>query len=182
MTDIFSLKDFSFPKGFLWGSATAGHQIEGNNIHSNNWNTEQEWLKKDPKAEVSGMACNHYNMVEEDVDLIKSLGHQAFRLSVEWSRIQPEEGVFDKEATEHYVRELALLKEKGIKVFLTLVHFSVPLWFEKKGDWQKQENYKYFETYLEYIVPKIARYVDFWNIFNEINLGVKDSDLTRKLV
>lgn len=180
MTDIFSLKDFSFPKGFLWGSATAGHQIEGNNIHSNNWNTEQEWLKKDPKAEVSGMACNHYNMVEEDVDLIKSLGHQAFRLSVEWSRIQPEEGVFDKEATEHYVRELALLKEKGIKVFLTLVHFSVPLWFEKKGDWQKQENYKYFETYLEYIVPKIARYVDFWNVFNEINLGVKDSDLTRK--
>ena len=111
MTDIFSLKDFSFPKGFLWGSATAGHQIEGNNIHSNNWNTEQEWLKKDPKAEVSGMACNHYNMVEEDVDLIKSLGHQAFRLSVEWSRIQPEEGVFDKEATEHYDRELALLTD-----------------------------------------------------------------------
>ena len=98
MTDVFSLKDFSFPKGFLWGSATAGHQIEGNNIYSSSWNTEQEWLKKDPKSEVSGMACNHYNMVEEDVDLIKSLGHQAFRLSVEWSRIQPEEGVFDKEA------------------------------------------------------------------------------------
>lgn len=83
MTDIFSLKDFSFPKGFLWGSATAGHQIEGNNIHSSSWNTEQEWLKKDPKAEVSGMACNHYNMVEEDVDLIKAWDIRRFVLA--WS-------------------------------------------------------------------------------------------------
>ena len=147
MTDVFSLKDFSFPENFLWGSATAAHQIEGNNIYSNNWYAEQQWLKRDPNAEVSGAACNHYNMVEEDVALLKSLGHQAFRLGAEWARIQPEEGVFDKEATEHYIKELALLKENGIKVFLTLVHTSIPLWFEKKGDWQKQENYKYFETY-----------------------------------
>ena len=72
------------------------------------------------------------------------------------------------------------MKENGIKVFLTLVHTSIPLWFEKKGDWQKQENYKYFETYLTYIVPKLAPYVDFWNIFNEFNLGVSEYDLTRK--
>lgn len=133
MTDVFSLKDFSFPKNFLWGSSTAAHQIEGNNIYSNNWNNEQQWLKANPNAEISGTACNHYNMVEADVALLKSLGHQAFRLSVEWARIQPEEGVFDKAVTEHYIRELALLKENGIKVFLTLVHFSIPLWFEKKA-------------------------------------------------
>ena len=180
MTDVFSLKDFSFPEGFLWGSATAAHQIEGNNIHSNNWYAEQQWLKKDPNAEVSGMACNHYNMVKEDVALLKRLGHQAYRMGAEWARIQPEEGVFDKEATEHYIKELALLKENGIKVFLTLVHTSIPRWFEEKGDWQKQENYKYFETYLEYIVPKLAPYVDFWNVFNEFNLGVYEAALVRK--
>ena len=108
MTDVFSLKDFSFPENFLWGSATAAHQIEGNNIYSNNWYAEQQWLKRDPNAEVSGAACNHYNMVEEDVALLKSLGHQAFRLGAEWARIQPKEGVFDKEATEHYIKELIL--------------------------------------------------------------------------
>ena len=64
MTDVFALKDFSFSEGFLGGSATAGHQIEGNNVHSGNWYAEWEWLKKDPKAEVSGMACNHYNSEE----------------------------------------------------------------------------------------------------------------------
>ena len=127
MYDIFSLKDFTFPAGFAWGSSTAGHQIEGDNIHSNNWQIEQNKRKNDPKAEVSGKACNSYNMVEEDIKLLKSLGHKMYRMSVEWSRIQPE-----------------------------------------------LDNYAYFETYLQYIVPKIAPYVDIWNIFNEFNGGVDD--------
>ena len=106
MYDIFSLQDFSFPEGFVWGSSTAGHQIEGDNIHSCNWQWEQGWLKNNPKAEVSGKACNSYNMVDEDVKLLKTLGHQMYRMSVEWCRIQPEEGTFDKQATEHYVKQL----------------------------------------------------------------------------
>ena len=124
MTDVFSIPSYRFPEGFLWGSATAAHQIEGNNIHSDKWKSEQDTRKIYPDAEASGMACNHYNMVEEDVALIKTLGHGAFRLGVEWARIQPCEGVFDQEATEHYLKELALLKENGIKTFVTLVHFS----------------------------------------------------------
>ena len=174
MYDIFSLKDFTFPAGFAWGSSTAGHQIEGDNIHSNNWQIEQNKRKNDPKAEVSGKACNSYNMVEEDIKLLKSLGHKMYRMSVEWCRIQPEEGVFDKDATEHYVKQLALLKENNIKTCVTLVHCVVPQWFAEKGGFSNLENYKYFETHINYIVPKIAPYVDLWNVFNEFNAGVDD--------
>ncbi len=180
MTDVFSIKSFDFPRDFLWGSATAAHQVEGNNIHSSNWHKEQENLKNGWKGEASGTACNHYNMVEEDVKLLGDLGHQALRMSVEWARIEPHEGEFNKEATEHYIRELVLLKEKGIKTFVTLIHFSVPQWFAEKGDFQSLDNLKYFERYLNYILPKISPYVDFWNVINEFNLGRDASKLTHK--
>lgn len=167
MYDIFSLKDFKMPENFLWGSGYAGHQVEGNNKNNQFWESEQagKTLHK------SGMACNSYELYQTDIDLASKLGHQAFRTSVEWCRIEPEEGVFDDKAVEHYVKLFAGLKEKGIKVFATMVHFTFPLWFCKKGQFAKIENLKYFERYLEYIVPKIAPYVDFWNVINEFNLG-----------
>ena len=172
MVDIFGIKEYSFPEGFLWGSSTAAHQIEGNNIHSSNWFHEQEKLKQYPdRAEVSGMACNSYQMFREDVALLEELGHQAFRLGVEWARIEPEEGRFVQAEVDHYLEVLHLLKEKGIKTFVTLVHFSVPLWFEQKGDFRSLENLKYFERYLDFLLPQIAPYVDFWNVINEFNLG-----------
>ena len=156
MFDIFSLSDFSFPQGFVWGSSTAAHQIEGDNIHSGRWVQEQEEKLRNPAYELSGKACDHYNRVEEDTELLVKLGHRAYRMSMEWARIQPDEGVYDKDATEHYIRELALLKEKGITVFLTLVHVSMPQWFEKKGGFFDLNNFGYFETYLRYILPKIC--------------------------
>lgn len=180
MTDVFSIQDFKFPTNFLWGSAVAGHQVEGNNIHSNNWYNEQQTLKVNPSYEVSGMACNHYNMYREDVLLLKELGHRAFRLSIEWARIEPEEGRFLQTELDHYIKELAFLKENGIQTFVTMVHFSVPLWFAKKGDFSNLENIKYFERFLNYVVPKISRYVDFWNVLNEFNLGSTQQKLDFK--
>ena len=180
MTDVFSIKDFKFPEGFLWGSAVAGHQVEGNNIHSNYWHNEQETLKVNPDFEVSGEACNHYNMYKEDTLLLKELGHQAFRFSMEWSRIEPQEGNFKEEELRHYIDELSYLKENGIQTFVTLVHFTVPLWFEKKGGFKSLENLKYFERYLNYILPKISPYVDFWNVINEFNLGSSQAKLDFK--
>ena len=167
MNDVFSLKDFEFPKDFLWGSGYAGHQVEGNNVNSNRYRmeTEGDWKEK------SGLACNSYELYREDVELVSSLGHQAFRTSVEWSRIEPVEGTFDKDAADHYVKFFAALKEKGIKVFCTLVHIAFPAWFEKKGSFAKRENLGVFERYLEYIVPKVAPYVDYWNVLNEHNLA-----------
>ncbi len=172
MYDVFSLPDTIFPEGFIWGTATAGHQIEGDNIHSANWEDEQKpEFYTDKFRAPSGRACNHWELYREDTALLKALGHKTYRMSLEWSRIEPVEGEFNKEAVDHYVRELALLKEYGITVFLTLIHFTTPAWFIKKGGFQDMENIRYFERYAEYIVPIVAPYVDSWNILNEFNLG-----------
>ena len=95
MFDIFSLPDFQMPKDFLWGAGYAGHQVEGNNIHSQNWKKEID----QHYAERSGLACNSYELWKTDVDLAEQTGLQAFRTSVEWSRIEPEEGHFDQKVT-----------------------------------------------------------------------------------
>jgi beta-glucosidase len=175
MYDVFSLPPITFPKDFLWGSATAGHQIEGDNIHSQVWHDEQQdWFwDGDPERKiksVSGKACDHYRLYREDVDLIKELGHQAYRMSVEWSRIEPAEGQWDLDAVNHYVDLLARLNERGIKPFVTLHHFTHPQWFEQLGGFRERDNLRYVERYLEYILPKISEYVSGWNVINEFNL------------
>ena len=173
MYDIFSLKDYSFPEGFIWGSGYAGYQVEGNNFDSYRWYREEKGLT----LEKSGLACNSYEMYLDDVELVKSLGHGAFRTSVEWSRIEPTEGCFNAQALEHYVEFFSALKERGIKVFATLVHLSFPTWFYRLGHFTNVENLRYFERYLEYVVPRLAPYVDFWNVLNESNLTGDDYKL-----
>ncbi|HOV69736.1 MAG TPA: family 1 glycosylhydrolase, partial [Clostridia bacterium] len=183
MYDVFSLPEIKFPAGFVWGSSTAGHQIEGDNIYSQLWETEKAYDDGFCGTHVkSGKTCNHYELYPADIELLTRLGHQAFRMSIEWSRIEPAEGRFDTEAVKHYIDELALLKKHGIKVFVTLHHFTHPLWFEKLGQFYILENVKYFERYLEYIVPQISEYVDFWNVINEFNLGNEEQRITYKLV
>lgn len=177
MFDIYSLPEFQMPDDFLWGAGYAGHQVEGDNIHSQYYHNEQKGLFE----EVSGKACNSYELWEKDIAMAKESGLQAFRTSVEWSRIEPEEGRFDDEAVEHYVALFAGLKANGIKVFATMVHFTYPLWFEEKGNFTTLDNKKYFERYLEYVVPKIAPYVDFWNVMNEFNLGNTPERIDYKL-
>lgn len=154
----------TFPDGFIWGSATASHQVEGNNINNDWW----EWEKRtEPVERQSGIACDQYNRYPEDIDLLKDLGHQAYRMSIEWSRIEPEDGIFNQDAIDHYIEELKLLKEKGIIVMLTLHHFTNPLWFTKKGAWLHWNAANYFERYVKKVVPQIAEYVDFWITLNE---------------
>lgn len=96
MYDVFSIPDFQFPKNFQWGPGTAGHQIEGNNPNANRYKEEQE-RPVDPTGILvpSGMTCNHYNMVEEDTNLLKELEIPNYRMSIEWSRIEPVEGQFN---------------------------------------------------------------------------------------
>ncbi len=172
MTDIFSYKDFYFPKDFIFGSATAGHQIEGNNIHSSNWAWEKEEEKRDPKFEISGLASNSYEMYEEDSKMIAELEHNMYRLSIEWSRIEPEEGVFVEAEVDHYKQVFESLKSRGIKICLSLTHGAFPNWFRKKDWLNKYENIVYFARYIEYIVPKISEYIDMWLVLNEPNGGV----------
>ncbi|WP_448873637.1 glycoside hydrolase family 1 protein [Desulfobulbus propionicus] len=174
MYDVFSLPPVTFPKGFLWGSATAGHQIEGDNVHSQAWQNEQspEFYKDDPERRVrapSGKACDHYRLYREDVELIAGLGHQAYRMSIEWSRIEPDQGQWDHAAVAHYVDLLERLVARGIRVFVTLHHFTHPLWFDQLGAFAKADNRRYFERYLTFLLPKISSYVSGWNVINEFN-------------
>ena len=170
MNDPFAIQSFDFPKDFIFGSATAGHQIEGDNLHSQLYFEEQENRKADCNYELSGKAVNSYEMWREDIGLLETLHHKMYRMSMEWSRIEPEEGVFVESELRHYIEIFETLKKKGIKLCLTLIHFSVPYWFAKKGGLEDARNLPCFERYLEYVLPKISVYVDMWCVINEFNL------------
>jgi len=173
MTDPFQLPAFHFPKGFLWGSSTAAHQIEGNNIHSNFWAKEQRggiWSQWDID-EPSGIACNHWELFREDVALLARLGHQVYRFSIEWSRLEPVEGEWNEEAFRHYEELIDLLVQNGSKPMVTLHHFTHPLWFEEKGEFNKVENLPCFYRFVEKLAPRIHDRVFAWNVFNEFNRG-----------
>lgn len=160
--------NLKFPGNFLWGAATSAHQVEGNNVYNDWW----EWEKKLPLEKRSGLAANQYQIFEQDFDLIKQLGHNAHRLSVEWSRIEPEEGKFNQLALDHYKTVLKALKDRGLTVMLTLHHFTNPLWFAKKGGWENSKSSYYFERFVKKIVPEIKDYVDLWITINEPGVNV----------
>lgn len=181
MRDIFSIDAFDFPKDFKWGSATAGHQIEGDNVNSNWWHKEQIMLSKNPDYHVSGKACNSYKMYEEDSKILAELKHGTYRMSIEWSRIEPKEGEFRIEEIEHYIKVFESLKIRGIRLSLTLVHYAWPQWFEEKGGFSKMENVDYFLRYVEYVVPKVCDYVDEWCVLNEHNGALAQSMFDYKI-
>ena len=127
-----------FPKGFLWGSATSASQVAGG-IENNDW----------AKTFPAGKACDHYNRYAEDFELVRKLNQNAHRFSLEWSRIEPQEGVFDKQEIEHYRKVLQSLKQKNISTMVTLHHFTTPLWLADKGGWANAEAAFYFSRFAE---------------------------------
>lgn len=160
----------NFPEGFLWGAATSGHQVEGNNTNSDWWEWEKEGRLKSESGEItpsSGVAANQYELFEEDFKLAKSLNHNSHRLSIEWARIEPEKGKFDEKEIEHYRQVLKSLKDKNIKVMLTLWHYTLPLWVAKKGGWINPQTVGYFSKYAEKVAKEFGEYVDLWITINE---------------
>jgi beta-glucosidase len=165
MMAALAMKDVMFPDGFLLGAGAAGHQIEGENIYSqyNQWERENR-----PCFPVkSGRACNHWELYREDIEMMAAMKLQIYRMSVEWSRIEPESGVHDQAALTRYLDMLERLNRHGIKVSLTLHHWAHPNWFEALGGFGKRENISYFLRHLEYIVPKLKDYVHSWTVLNE---------------
>ena len=146
----------TFPKGFLWGTATSAYQVEGG-IENN------DWVKDYP----AGKACDQYNRYEEDFDLAKSMYNNAHRLSLEWSRIEPEEGKFDQEEIEHYREVLQALRVRGLEPFVTLHHFTNPVWFSKQGGWINKKSPEYFERYTRKIVDELGDLIVYWITINE---------------
>lgn len=163
-----------FPEGFKWGSATSAHQVEGGN--HNDWT---EWekspvriaqLKKegeDPSDFISGRACDSYNHYEEDFDIAKKLNQNIHRFSIEWSRIEPEEGKFNEKEMEHYKRLIDALRDRGIEPMVTLWHFANPIWFAEKGGFLNKKSPTYFTRYAKYVVDNLKDRVGLWITFNE---------------
>jgi beta-glucosidase len=155
-----------FPDGFLWGSATSAHQVEGGNVNNDWW----EWEKVPghiADGTVSGRACEQYERYEADFDLAKSLNQNAHRLSVEWSRIEPEEGRWDQNETLHYRKVLEALKARGMSVMLTAWHFTLPKWFAAKGGWESRDAVRHYERYVSFLAKEFGDLVDHWNTMNE---------------
>jgi beta-glucosidase len=127
----------SFPDGFLWGTATAAHQIEGGNVNNDWWAFEH--APGSLCAEPSGDACDSFNRYPEDIDRVAGLGLGAYRFSLEWSRIEPEEGEFSRVALDHYRRMVATCLEQGVTPVVTFHHFTHPRWLAAMGTWEAPE-------------------------------------------
>lgn len=145
-----------FPPDFLWGTATSAYQVEGGI-------EESDWSKIYP----AGQACDHYRFYEKDFDLMEELNQNAYRFSIEWSRIEPNAGRFDKTEIEHYRRLLKSLKARGIRTIITLHHFSTPLWLAKIGGFANEKSVFYFSRFAERIFKEYKDLVDFWVTINE---------------
>ena len=159
--DQVNLEDFTFPTDFSWGVATASHQIEGHN--QNNWSK----FESERGIEVSGAACDHWNLWGTDFDLIESLGVGHYRFSIEWSRIQPQEGEWNEEALQQYSEMIDNLLTRGIEPMVTLHHFSHPIWFEEKGGLLNQTNIHYWVDYCERVFTELSDRVTNWCTVNE---------------
>lgn len=176
-----------FPEGFFWGAATSAHQVEGGTHNDwSEWEKENaerlaeeakgkwaDWQKEkfpemfEPENYLSGKACDHYNLYEKDFDAAKELGHSAHRFSIEWSRIEPEEGKFDEKEIEHYRKVIRAIRERGMEPFVTLWHFTNPVWVNEIGGWENKKTIEYFLRYTEKIIEAFQGEVKFWASFNE---------------
>jgi len=159
---------YKFPKNFLFGVGTSSYQIEGGNINTDWWYAENHKPKKQKyPLEKSGIANDFWNRYQEDIDLASELGVEVFRMSVEWSRIEPREGYFDEEAIFHYKKIMEYARSKKLKIFLTLHHFTIPLWFEIKGGFLNYHAPKYFSNYALKCILEFKSYVECFATINE---------------
>jgi beta-glucosidase len=163
LSEIDSLQ---FPAGFLWGTATSSHQVEGNNTNNQWWRFEQQ-PGKIWNGDRSGLACNWWRNAEADFDLMQELGLSAHRLSVEWSRIEPAPGHFDHAAIDRYRALLDGLRRRGMAPMVTLHHFTNPLWLEDRGGWENPEVVTRFQHYVRFTVSALRDLCDTWVTINE---------------
>jgi len=160
----------TFPTGFLWGVAGAAHQIEGGNVNSDCWLLEH--TPGSPYVEPSGDACDHYHRYRDDIGLIASLGFNTYRFSIEWARIEPEEGEFSNAALEHYRRMLATCHEYHLTPVVTYHHFTSPRWFAAKGGWEALGNAERFARYCERATAHLGDLIGMACTMNEPNVGL----------
>ncbi len=158
-----------FPHGFRWGAATAGHQVEGNDTASDTWLLEH--VKPTAFAEAAGDACNSFELWREDLDLVRSLGLNSYRFSVEWSRIEPEPGEYSTAMLDHYLRMVEGCRERGLMPVLTFNHFTCPRWFGARGGWLAADAADRFARYCERVARHLGAHLGYATTLNEPNIG-----------
>lgn len=167
-----------FPQDFLLGAATAAHQVEGNNVHSDYW--AMELMNSTSFAEPSGDAVDHYHRYEEDIRLMASAGLNCYRFSIEWARIEPEEGKFDPQQLEHYRRVIRCCKDNGITPIVTLHHFTSPKWLISKGGWEAESTVSDFTRYCTYIARELGDELEYVVTINEANMGLQLAAIAKR--
>ena len=159
------MNDLKFPDRFLFGTAVASYQVEGG-IYNNDW-TIWENKKNSICVEPCNEACNHYELIDEDIKLLKTLGIKAFRFSIEWSRIEPLQGTFNDDEINHYVDKANKLISNDITPIITFHHFTTPEWLYNKGSWLNAKSDDYFNNYVAKLMQKLPKEIVYFNTINE---------------
>lgn len=167
-----------FAPEFFIGAATAAHQVEGNNIHNDCW--AQEQMQHTSYVEPSLDAVDHYNRYEEDIRLMAEAGLNAYRFSIEWARIEPEEGRFDETEVEHYRKVIACCKANGLEPVVTLHHFSSPVWLISKGGWEAETTPADFARYVRFLMERLGSELHYVCTINEANMGVQVAAIAKR--
>lgn len=157
-----TMAENKFPEDFYWGASTASYQVEGG-INNCDW----AQAARDGRVPTAGRLADHYHRFEQDFDLAKELGHNAHRLSIEWARIEPREGEFDAAEIEHYRNVLRALRERDIKPFVTLWHFTLPQWFADKGGFEHPDAPEIFARYCAHVVKQLRDHCAHFSTMNE---------------
>jgi beta-glucosidase len=157
-----------FPAGFLWGAATAGYQVEGNNVNADIWLLEH--VQPTIFAEPSGDACDSYTRWSEDLGLVRGLGLNAYRFSLEWSRIEPAEGSFSLAMLDHYKRLIEACRAGGVIPVVTFNHFACPTWFAARGGWTARDAPGLYARYCERAAQHLGAAIGYALTLNEPNI------------
>ncbi len=180
--------ELKFPRGFYWGGATAAHQVEGGMKNDwTEWETSPQRLTDLERSGliekygrdnfISGKAVDHYHRFAEDFKLARELGHNATRFSLEWSRLEPGEGRFDEKEFEHYREVIQTAKKNGLEPFVTLWHWTLPLWVRDMGGWENSRTVQHFAHFVSKATEELGDEVKFWLTVNEPEVYVSESYL-----
>ncbi len=163
-----------FAKDFLWGAATSAYQVEGNCTNCN-WSEFEKAIDPQGRPHIArgqrcGIADDQWNRYKGDIQLLKEMHLNAYRFSIEWSKIEPEEGVFVDSVLDHYERVVDELRANGIEPFITLHHFTNPLWFERKGGFERDDSPAILARFATKVARRLGPKVRFWSTINEPNV------------
>ncbi|MGQ4667681.1 glycoside hydrolase family 1 protein [Metabacillus halosaccharovorans] len=169
-----------FPDNFMIGAATAAHQVEGNNINSDFWAMEHvpNSMYKEPSLD----AVDHYHRYKEDIQLLLNSGCNTYRFSIEWARIEPIKGNFEKKEIEHYREVLEFCHQNNVTPIVTLHHFSSPKWLITEGGWESETTIEYFGKYCQYVISELGHLIPYVCTINEANMGKQITKIMKRMM